>query len=66
MTFARNLFGLMKSHPIAFVGFIFAVVLFLGGAVWFVLGKLFALLRKVPGGSTAEDAVRKVSAATGS
>lgn len=64
--FLSEMFSTMKKHPLAFVGFIFVVVLFLGGAVWWVLGKLFALLRKVPGGAKVEGAIKGASAATGS
>jgi hypothetical protein len=66
MTFFRHLFDLIKMHPVAFLLFIIAVVLFLGGAVWAALRALFGLLRKVPGGDKVENAVRSASAATGS
>jgi hypothetical protein len=70
MTFLRSLFGVAKAHPLAFVLFIIGVVLFLGGLVWFVLGKLFALLKGLPfiGGAAAkaEGAIEAASAKTGS
>lgn len=70
MTFLRHLFGLARAHPLAFVGFIIAVVLVLGGIVWKGLGLIFGLVRKVPGGgavaSAAQGAVEKVAKATGS
>ncbi len=66
MTFIRNLFGLARAHPLAFVLFVVSVVLFLGGAVWWVVGKVFGLLRKVPGGGKVADTVTNLSAKTGS
>lgn len=66
MTFFRHLFGVAREHPLAFVGFLFAVVVVLGGVVWGVLGFAFRQLRKVPGGSAVESAVTKVAKATGS
>lgn len=66
MTFLRHLFDLAKVHPLAFVGFVIFVVLFLGGITWKVLGLLFGLIRKVPGGAAVAGAVEQASAATGS
>jgi hypothetical protein len=62
MTFLRSLFSLMKAHPLAFIGFIVAVVLLLGGLVW----KGIALLAKLPGGTAVADAAAKVAGKTGS
>ncbi len=64
--FFRSLFGLARAHPLAFVLFLFAVVLTLGGAVWWVLGRLLGLLRKVPGGDVVAKGVASVARATGS
>lgn len=66
MTFLRHLLGLAKQHPLAFVLFLVVVVLFLGGIVWKLIGAVFGLIRKVPGGQTVVGAVEKASAATGS
>jgi hypothetical protein len=68
--FAESLFGLIKAHPWMFLLFILVVVLVLGGLTWKVLGFLFGLIRKVPGGAAvanaAEGAVNRVASATGS
>lgn len=66
MTFIRNLIALAKAHPLAFVGFIVVVVLFLGGITWKLIGLVLGLIRKVPGGGKVADTVEKASAATGS
>jgi hypothetical protein len=70
VTFLRNLWALVLAHPLAFVLFIIGVVLTLGGLVWWVLGRLFALLRKVPGGAAVADAasgaVASIATKTGS
>jgi hypothetical protein len=70
VNFLRHLFGVARAHPLAFVGFLFVVVLTLGGLVWWVLGLLLGLVRKVPGGSGVADAaagaVERVASATGS
>lgn len=63
MTFLRSLFGLMKAHPLAFVGFVVAVVLLLGGLVW----KLIALIARVPFlGTKAAAAAETIAGKTGS
>jgi hypothetical protein len=63
MTFFRSLFSVVKAHPLAFVGFLVAVVLLLGGLVW----KLIALVAKVPFlGSKAAAAAETIAGKTGS
>lgn len=49
----------VKPFPIAFVLFVIVVVLTLGGVTWWILGLLFAALRKVPGGEKVADAAEK-------
>lgn len=71
MTFLRNLFGLARAHPLAFVGFLVVVVIGLGGLVWKGLDVALKLVRKVPGvgnkvADAAGGAIKTVADTTGS
>ncbi len=70
-SFLSMLGSLFKAHPWLVLLTIIAIVLVLGGAVWWFLGFLISLVRKVPGvggavASAADKAVGTVAGATGS